>query len=171
MNNAERKITIQGLKFLALILSFTFCALSFTVSCAQPISSSELIKNAKDYDGKTVLYGGEVIGDIMRRGDFAWINVNDGQNAIGVWIDASMLKEITYTGSYRSKGDVVDIAGEFHRACPEHGGDLDIHARALQKKIDGGMIVQKFNPDKRNLIIILLGLLATLWILSLLKRK
>lgn len=143
----------------------------YTVCFAQPILSTELINNAKQYDGKTVIYEGEVIGDIMVRGNYAWININDGNSAIGVWMNKSFTKDILYTGSYKSKGDGVKITGIFHRACPEHGGDLDIHAQAIRRINSGRIILEKLNPGKRNQVIVLLGFLSLVCILSLLKRK
>ncbi|MEK6728368.1 MAG: DNA-binding protein [Candidatus Omnitrophota bacterium] len=152
---------------------FLLYALHFTLytAYAQPISSTELINNAKIYNSKTVTYEGEIIGDVMRRGENAWINVNDGSNAIGIWINTSLLKEINYTGSYKSSGDRVEVTGVFNRACPEHGGDLDIHAQSLRKINSGRLRPQRLNPDKRNQVFILLGVLISVWILSLLKRK
>ncbi len=141
------------------------------VCFAQPISSAELINNAKIYGGKTVTYEGEVIGDIMKRGDFAWINVNDGKNAIGIWIATSLVKDIDYAGSYKTVGDRIEITGIFNSACIEHGGDLDIHAKTMRKTIPGRPIQEKLNPEKWELTIVLLGLLGAIWILTLLKRK
>jgi len=138
---------------------------------AQSLSSTELINNAKQYDGKSVVYEGEVIGDIMARGEYAWINVNDGQNAIGIWIDKRLTRNILYTGSYKSKGDWVEITGSFQRACIQHGGDLDIHAQAIRKLRPGRQILEKLNISKRNLAFILLGVLCLVWILSRLKLR
>ena len=125
-----------------------------------------MIKNSRDYDGKTVVYAGEAIGDIMRRGSYVWLNVNDGKNAIGVWAPAELSREIFLTGSYKTSGDIVEISGVFRRACPEHGGDLDIHALSLRKAADGRRHSEGLNPDKKNQAIILLGVLIAVWILS-----
>ncbi|MDD4955431.1 MAG: DNA-binding protein [Candidatus Omnitrophica bacterium] len=134
---------INNFDFRFVILVFAFCILSF--SCfAEPVSSSDLINNAKQYDGKEITYKGEVIGDIMARGKFAWINVNDTKNAIGVWAASELVKGISTTGSYTANGDIVEVKGKFNRACIEHGGDLDIHAESL-------VIVQK--GEKREEII------------------
>jgi len=138
---------------------------------AQSISSAELINNAKLYDGKTVTHEGEVIGDIMLRGEFAWINVNDGQNAIGIWMDKNLTADILYTGSYKSKGDFVEITGVFQRACLEHGGDLDIHAQTIRKVRQGRGVFERLNVNKRNLVFVLLGVLCLVWILKQLKLK
>ncbi len=116
------------------------------VTCfAQPISSSELINNAKEYDGRRVSYSGEIIGDIMIRKEHAWVNVNDGKNAIGIWIKKELIKDIIYTGSYNAKGDLVEITGVFNRSCVEHGGDLDIHAQTITKISSGNKISHALN--------------------------
>ncbi|MCX5702735.1 MAG: DNA-binding protein [Candidatus Omnitrophica bacterium] len=173
--SAKRKVKVQNLKFLVLSFSFTLFALNLTLisvsSYAQSISSAELINNAKQYDGKQVVYEGEVIGDIMARGDYAWINVNDGANAIGIWIEKAQTKDILYSGSYKSKGDRVEVVGVFQRACLQHGGDLDIHAQSLRKISPGRVVVERLNLGKRNLIFVLLGILCLVWILRLLKTK
>ena len=161
-----------NLKNVALNL-ILFCILHFTQlsASAQPISSDELINNAKLFDGKSVAYIGEVIGDIMVRGEYAWINVNDGKNAIGVWVGKDLVKDIVYTGSYKFKGDVVEVSGVFHRACLQHGGDLDLHAQSLTKIIAGRPTQETPNFKKRNIVILLLGALVLIWILTLLKRR
>jgi len=138
---------------------------------AQSVSSTELINNARLYDGKVVTYEGEVIGDIMVRGEYAWINVNDGQNAIGIWIDRNLTKDIFYTGSHKFKGDWVEVAGLFQRACLQHGGDLDIHAQTIRKIRQGREIIERLNMSKRNLVFVLLGALCLVWILKQLKLK
>ena len=168
--NAKPQFKIKNLKFYLAFLPFV--VLFFASPChAQLVSSNELINNAKLYDGKTVSYGGEVIGDIMKRGSFAWVNVNDGVNAIGIWVDISLLKDITYAGNYKSKGDVINVTGEFHRSCLEHGGDLDIHAQDIRKTFTGRANIEPLNMGKVSLAIFLLGLSCILWILKLLKRK
>lgn len=152
----------------SLVLSFFS---SFVLLFAQSISSSELINNAKQYDGKTVTYSGEVIGDVMLRGNFAWVNINDGNNALGVWMSAGLAKEINFTGNYKSLGDSLEITGVFHRSCLEHGADLDIHAQSLRKLASGRMVNQRLNSDKRNLSFVLLGALLIIWILTLFRKK
>lgn len=137
----------------------------------QGISSSELIKNAKEYDGKLITYSGEVIGEVMLRGDFAWVNINDGDNALGIWMSAPLAKEIKFTGNYKTRGDKLEITGIFNRACLEHGGDLDIHAQRLRRLGEGREINQRLNSDKKNLSLILFGALFLIWILTLFKHR
>ena len=149
------------------------CTLYFTQysASAQPISSDELINNAKLIDGKSVAYIGEVVGDVMIRGEYAWVNLLDEKNAIGVWVGKDLVKDIVYTGSYKFKGDVVEVSGVFHRACLQHGGDLDLHAQSLTKIIAGRPTQETPNFKKRNIVILLLGALILIWILTLLKRR
>jgi len=138
---------------------------------AQNLNSDDLIKQARQYDGQVVTYSGEVIGDVMRRGEFAWVNINDGNNAIGVWIKTGLTKEINITGNYKAQGDFLEITGVFYRACLKHGGDLDIHAQTLHKISSGKIIEHKLDFVKLEVSFILLGALFLIWILSLFKRK
>lgn len=116
-------------------------------------------------------YEGEVIGEIMARGEYAWVNVNDGQNAVGVWMPNQLTKGILYAGSYKSRGDRIEIAGVFHRACLEHGGDLDIHAQAIRQTQAGRPSPERLNISKRNQAIILAVILCLVWILTQLKTR
>jgi len=115
----------------AICISFLLL-LPFSANAAAGIvGSADLIEKASSFDGKTVTYGGEVVGDILYRGDNAWIGISDGANTVSVYIPAGEAKNISYVGGYRVVGDTVQITGVFHRACTEHGGDLDIHADAV----------------------------------------
>lgn len=158
-------------RILTAAASIIFCWLIVDMTYAEPISSTELINNAKQYNGKIITYKGEVIGDMMKRGGHAWLNVSDGGNAIGVWIDNSSTKDIAYTGTYKSIGDTVEITGIFHRTCIEHGGDLDIHAQAIHKVSAGEQISYNLNLNKLKTIGILLVVVFLLWCLDLLRRK
>ena len=115
---------------------------------AQTPTSLELINNAKQYDGKIVSYRGEVIGEVMVRGDYVWLHVNDGIIAIGIWAPKTMVQDIRYAGDYHKKGDMVEISGMFHRSCLEHGGDLDIHASEINKITPGSLIIRPVSKKK-----------------------
>ncbi|MCX5698525.1 MAG: DNA-binding protein [Candidatus Omnitrophica bacterium] len=128
---------------------------------AQTSTSLELINNAKQYDGKTINYKGEVIGDVMIRQDYAWLQVNDGIIAIGIWAPKTMIQDILYAGNYHKKGDIVEVSGIFHRSCLEHGGDLDIHASEIKKITSGSPVIQPISRKKAyfgaySLVIVLL---------------
>ena len=78
-----------------------------------------LITNANGLDRMPVVVSGEVIGDIMPRGDYAWVNIQDATGQMGVWTDKQLLKEIVFKGDYNFTGDIIEVEGEFQRADPK----------------------------------------------------
>jgi hypothetical protein len=96
------------------------------------VPSPELIDKGRALDGKEIEFTGELIGDPMVRGDHVWVNVSDGANAIGVWLPRTLLPSVRFWGSYRARGDTIRVRGVFHRSCPDHGGDMDIHGSAVE---------------------------------------
>jgi len=135
-----------------------------TVCYAQQLSSTDLINNARQYDGKSVVYVGEAVGDVMVRGDFAWVNINDGENAVGVWLNKELAGEIKFTGSYQTKGDQLEITGVFQRNCIQHGGDMDIHAQSIRKISPGRVVGEELDTSKRNFVFILLAVLCLVFV-------
>ncbi len=157
------------LKYSVVTLFVFLCGAGYAQT--EAVNSRALIENANSYDNKEVVYQGEVIGDVMVRGNFAWVNINDGGQAIGVWMPAVFASQIEHKGSYRAKGDWLEVEGTFHRACPEHGGDMDIHARIVGRLRPGEEINQPIDKAKRNAAILLIGLLCLVLILRVFKRK
>ncbi|MDD5562022.1 MAG: DNA-binding protein [Candidatus Omnitrophica bacterium] len=133
--------------FLLLVLCLVLIVSSYNCY-AQTATSLDLLNNTKQYDGKVIYYKGEVIGDIMVRGDYAWLHVNDGTIAIGIWVPKTMVQDIFYAGNYHKKGDIVEVSGVFHRSCLEHGGDLDIHAIEIRKITPGNFGIHPINRKK-----------------------
>ena len=95
------------------------------------VGAKALIADPRAYDGREILFEGEAIGDPMRRGDHFWVNVLDADAALGVYAPLADLGAMGVFGSSRAKGDLVLVRGVFHRACPDHGGDMDIHATSI----------------------------------------
>jgi hypothetical protein len=168
------KVEIKSQKRLIKIFVFWFVFLPFTfyllpLDCyAQAISSTELIQNAKEYDGREVIFEGEVIGEVMKRKDGIWVNVNDGENSIGVWMPTELANIIEHQGSYKVRGDILQVKGKFNQACPMHGGDLDIHAMAVQKIRSGWQMQERIIPAKRSLLFVLAVVLCLVLILRVL---
>ena len=154
-------------EFWFIVLLFVLGILNFNCY-AESISSTELIENAKSYDGQPVIYEGEVIGEVMRRRGGVWVNINDGDNSIGVWMSPDLSKIISHKGGYQTKGDILEVKGEFNLACPQHGGDLDIHATSLRKITSGWQMQEEIIPAKRSLVIILSVVLCLIIILRIL---
>jgi len=150
---------------------FLICLFAAAVEAAQSASLKELLENSRDYDGEKVIYKGEVIGDIMTRGDYAWINVRDETGAIGIFCSQELTSEIEYQGSYKFFGDTVSVRGTFHRSCPEHGGDTDIHAEKITVVQKGEAIAHPLEKEKLIFSIVLLAVALTLGIIYLIARR
>jgi opacity protein-like surface antigen len=118
---------------------------------------NDLVEQAKARDGQVVTAEGEAIGDVMIRGEYGWVNISDGTNDIGIWAPAEALRQIRYVGRYHTKGDVVRVTGRFHRADPEHGGDLDIHAQSLTVVQPGGPVSHPVKPGRVPLALLSLA--------------
>jgi hypothetical protein len=98
----------------------------------------------------------------MKRGEYTWVNISDGSNAIGIWLKSSDVQKISFYGNNKSKGDTVKISGEFHRACAEHGGDMDIHSLSIEITEKGYSINEIVNMSKVKLGLILSVVTAVL---------
>ena len=160
---------VYGILFVIIAMD---CGL-WTVDCfaQQLVSSTDLIERAKELDGQEVVYAGEVIGEVMSRGGHSWVNLNDGSNAIGIWMGNNFLNLISFAGSYRAKGDWLEVKGKFNRACRQHGGDLDIHAERVLKLNSGKLVRQQLVPAKKKIVMLLSGVFLCLLILPLLNKR
>lgn len=123
---------------------------AFPAKAATTVSVNELIENAKELDGQKVTIQGETIGEAMERRDYSWININDGTNAIGVWISRSEAEKVTSYGDYKNIGDMIQITGIFYRACKKHGGEADFHADTIAV-IKKGYSVKEELPISKSL--------------------
>ena len=157
------------------------------VAQAKAVSSTELVEHPKKYDGKTVTFRGEAVGDIMIRGDYAWVSLNDdsyrpakvvkeqklaGYNSgHSIWIKKEEAQKITHLGSYRHAGDIVKITGIFNRACTQHGGDMDIHATNLDVVKRGYALNRSLEGPKSLAVLVLLILTVTLFLANRIYQK
>lgn len=160
----RRKMSIS---LFSILLFFVFTSLPY----AESVSSTELIKNSKTYNGRGVTYEGEAIGDVMLRGEFGWINVTDGENTIGIWCKKEDLAKIKFAGSYRKKGDRIKVSGIFNMCCSQHQGELDIHAQELEVVESGMEIAYPLNEEKAKLVVILAIISLGFIFLSSLRRS
>ncbi len=126
------------------------------------VTSQALIKNAAELDGEAVVFMGEVIGDLMPRGNFAWINIQDDYGTIGVWASLELTKEISYFGDYNHKGDIVAVEGTFFRADPELAGEFCIRAQNIRIVFPGFFIFHQVNSLKIKIVIVLSVLMILL---------
>ncbi len=135
----------------------------FATNCYAVVwSSNELIEKAKELNGRKLNYSGELITAILDRGEYSWINLNDGSNAIGVWCKSSLLGGVKFAGGYKSHGDMIEVNGVFNRACSMHNGELDIHANTV-KILKHGYLVERTIDTKsiKSAIILFIALCFT----------
>lgn len=117
---------------------------------AVKVNSQQLINNMKNFDNTTVILRGEVIGDIMPRGDFVWFNLQDEFNVIGIWAPREMESIVTQTGDYERKGDIVEVEGKFLKADPQLEGELCIRAQRINVLKEGYRTFHVLKPQKEE---------------------
>jgi hypothetical protein len=161
------KISLKKYIIIASALIFCVVGLSF----AETINIKDAIENGVKLDGKKIAVEGETIGHVMKRGEFAWLNINDKTECIGVWAGYAELAKIRHLGKYAVTGDWIRVYGVFNKSCPAHGGDTDIHAVSVVVVTRGS--ARNFAHDQRkvNILIFLIGVLVCLYIIKILKRR
>lgn len=145
---------IGRLVILALIL---LAASSGRIHAAvDPIPIGALVKDGKKYDGKEVAIEGEAIGDVMRRGRIAWVNVlsSDG-TAIGVVMQPDQLRNVGVMGDYSHRGDRLLVRGTMYRFAPMFQGETCIIAAEVTVLQKGHSIVHRPSAGKVALAIFL----------------
>ncbi|MDZ4168456.1 MAG: hypothetical protein U1E26_02205 [Coriobacteriia bacterium] len=160
------------------------CAVTFAAGAAPAFgfespndpSSAELVESPREFDGTTITFEGEAIGESMVRGDHAWLHLNDdaymyenveegarleGYNSgMPVWLPADLARRVEVFGDYKHEGDVVRVIGTYNAACAEHGGDTDIHATELTVLLPGRDAEDPVEPWKIGLTLVMTGAAA-----------
>lgn len=104
-------------------------------------SSPAEIAQAPIAPGSTVTIFGEAVGEILRaREGETWVNLLGEGVGVGVVMSREDASRIEHFASYRESGDILVVTGTFNQACPEHGGDLDVHATSMRIVRRGGPI-------------------------------
>lgn len=145
-------------------------------------SSAQLVEHPKAYDGLTVTFTGEAIGEVMARGAYAWLHLNDdayefknieegaelgGYNSgMPVFVSTELAGQIDTYGDYKHEGSIVQVVGVYNAACKDHGGDTDIHATSLSVLRPGHAVVDVVQPWKVWLALVLVALAAGLWMVE-----
>ena len=135
-------------KRLLLLLVIVFFMMTVAVLEAKNIMVSDLLENPDEYNGRVIQIQGEVVGDIMFRGENVWISLHDGETAIGVWAAKEDAEKIKHIGSYRSQGDIVLVEGVFNKGCIDHGGDFDLHAEIFKVISEGEVVKREISTTK-----------------------
>ncbi len=134
---------------------------SYSRATAGFIKIRDVIQDTKVYDNQEITIQGEVIGDIMKRRNGHWLNIDDGSECIGIWTQKSLMPEINFIGNYKATGDTLQIRGIFNRACPDHAGETDIHALDIK-------IIRSGYPTRHPIIYKKLHWMILLFVLAML---
>ncbi len=146
-----------------------------------PVDSVTLVENANAWNGRVITFTGEAVGELMVRGDMAWVHVNDDayktrnleeggplsgfNSGQAVWISAAQTRAVGSYGDYTRAGDLIAVAGVFHAACREHGGDMDIHATSLAVLRAGRAVAHPLKPVRLLAALVLLLAAGGLFVL------
>lgn len=133
---------------------------------AVAVTSAELIACPRVYDGVRVAYEGEAVRAVLRRGDRAWVQLNDdayagalgplpghlvpaGVNSgIPVLLPAGAADLITVLGDPRHKGDRLLVEGTFRRAHPADAGGPAIDVATAAVVAQGGPVPRSVGPAR-----------------------
>lgn len=123
------------------------------------ITSNDLYDCPQTWDGRRVLYTGEVIGALLDRGEEVWTQLNDdvygdqgaplpthrdfrgGNAGIGVLLTQQMADQVRWIGGPARHGDVMEIIGEFVRVDQPTGEVTIIRAEQARVVTSGRTLV------------------------------
>jgi len=146
----------KTLKVLSITILLSACFIVSAAAKEEVTGINTLVENTKTYDQQVVTIQGEAIGEVLERGEYSWVNINDGTIAIGIWMKTSDADTIKYFGDYKHVGDTVMVTGVFSRDCTEHGGDVDIHCASYKIVKEGSVVISKISHSKAITAAILL---------------
>lgn len=130
------------------------------------VTSNNLYDCPQSYDGRRVRYRGEVVGALLRRNIGVWVQLNDdvyaellgplpahrdfrgGNAGVGVLLPTELAAQITFVGGPRTRGDVLEVEGTFHRVDPS-GEVAVIRADDVRLTADGGPFHDPPLTDRR----------------------
>lgn len=115
---------------------------------------------------RSVRFRGEVVGAVLRRGEHAWVQLNDdvyavargplpahrdyqgGNAGVGVRIPLALADQIEWVGDGQARGDVLEVTGTFHRVLQMTGDAAVIVADVGEVVQRGSRFVDPILPDR-----------------------
>lgn len=120
-----------------------------------------LVSTNRALNNSDVSFSGEVVGDVLRASEegHKWLNLRGSSNSvISVYVDDSQADLVQHVGDYHNTGTTLKIAGNYHIACPEHQGELDVHAASIEIVDGGGPVTHMIESGKLGLAFVLCAL-------------
>lgn len=132
-----------------------------------------LVSTNRALDDSEVSFTGEAVGDIVNAGGgYKWVNISGASNAvISVYMPDDLAKLIQNVGDYHETGTSLKVVGTYHVACPEHEGELDVHASAAEVTDNGGPVTHMVVPGRLAAALALCVVAGLLLMLYLLGRR
>ena len=148
------------------------------------VSSTAIVECPDIFDGQSVVYVGEVVGDILRRDGGAWVLVNDDDYALkvgpagasgelrglnsglSVWLPDPLADQLSRPGGPGWRGDVIQVAGTIRRVDPDDGGGLTLRAATMSVVAEAMAIHRPLNVAQLALALGLVAIVAALFVLE-----
>ncbi|MFO8052613.1 MAG: hypothetical protein R6U54_01460 [Candidatus Omnitrophota bacterium] len=157
------------LSFFILILIFLF---SLTIYAqGQTTTLKSLVDNPEKYDQKIISLKAELIGEPLTTETGTWLNLGANDYNIGVFLkEKRILEKVSYWGSYKEKGDIVEVKGMFYKNCPVHDR-RGIHLSGLSVVEQGQEVEYKTSSQKKKFALISFVIFLTIGVIYLIKIK
>lgn len=148
------------------------------------VSSTAVVECPDIFDGQSVIYVGEVVGDILRRDGGAWVLVNDDDYALkvgpagasgelrglnsglSVWLPDPLADELSSPGGPGWRGDVIQVAGTIRRVDPDDGGGLTLRATTMEVVAVAMEVDRPLDAAQLALALGLVAIVAALFVLE-----
>lgn len=132
-----------------------------------------LVSVNRALDNSDVRFSGEVVGDVVNADDgYKWVNImGTANNVIGVRMSNEQARLIQNVGSYHAAGTILQVTGTYHIACPEHQGELDVHALNIEVLDNGGPATHLISTRRLLIAISLCALSAILSLTFIILRR
>lgn len=132
-----------------------------------------LVSTNRALNDSEVSFTGEAVGDIVNADEgHKWTNISGTSNAvISVYMPDDLAGLIQHVGDYHETGTSLKITGTYHVACPEHEGELDVHASAAEVTDNGGPVTHMVAPGRLGAAFAFCAVAGLLLVLYLLARR
>lgn len=131
------------------------------------VRSGEVVACPDEFDGRTVEFVGEAVGEVLERDGGAWLLVNDDAYALesgplpahdvfagtntglSVWLPADVIDlDGLVTGGPGRRGDILALHGRFLRADPADGGGMTLRASEAEVVVPAADVEPPFHGEQ-----------------------